>query len=156
MGNYSDLEKEFIERTIHLIDQYYASLEQYPFEQQYNYTLTINCLLGLIVMPKEKVITYLPNERLTIEYKESIGLQNSIIGENIETLKDLIISLRHAIAHFDITVISESEEDLIDWVEFKDSENGGRTIAKFRSTELLPFLKHYTGYLISNLNNYRN
>ncbi|HBJ1222765.1 TPA: hypothetical protein LAQ47_004560, partial [Escherichia coli] len=25
-----------------------------PFREQYNYTLTLNCLLGLIVLPKER------------------------------------------------------------------------------------------------------
>lgn len=156
MGNYSDLENDFIERTMRLIHQYYATLDQYPFEEQFNYTLTINCLLGLIVMPKERVITYVPNDRLTSEYKERIGLQRSEVGEHITTLRDLIFSLRHAVAHFNITVISENDEGLIDWVEFLDAENGGRTIAKFRSNEILPFLKHYTDCLISNLNNYRN
>ena len=156
MGNYDDLEKEFIQRTVCLIDQYYASLKQYPFEEQFNYTLIINCLLGLIVLPKERIITYIPNKRLTTEYKESIGIQNSLIGENIVTLRDLIFSLRHAIAHFDISVISENDKRLIDWIEFKDSENGERTVAKFRSSEILPFLKHYTDCLIENLDNFRN
>ncbi|MEW8347354.1 MAG: HEPN family nuclease [Candidatus Thiodiazotropha taylori] len=57
MGNYHDLEDEFVERTIRLIDQYYNVLGNYPFEEQFNYTLTINCLLGLIVMPKERIIS---------------------------------------------------------------------------------------------------
>jgi hypothetical protein len=58
MGNYKDLELEFIDRTIKLIDQYYAILDNYPFEEQFNYTLTINCLLGIIVMPKERIMSY--------------------------------------------------------------------------------------------------
>jgi hypothetical protein len=55
MGNYHNIEREFVERTLQLIDQYYEVLDHYPFEEQFNYTLTINCLLGLIVMPKERV-----------------------------------------------------------------------------------------------------
>ena len=112
MGNYRDIEKDFIERTIRLIDQYNKNIDQYDFEEQFNYTLTINCLLGLIVMPKERVISFVPNERLTTQYKEHIGLSTSEIGEGVDTLKDLIYKLRHAVAHFNINVISETEEPL--------------------------------------------
>ena len=60
MGNYIDLEAEFVERTIRLIAQYTDLVKILPFKDQLNYTLTINCLLGLIVIPKERVITYIP------------------------------------------------------------------------------------------------
>jgi len=156
MGNYRDIEKDFIERTIRLINQYNENVHKYEFAEQFNYTLTINCLLGLIVMPKERVITYVPNDRLTTQYKEEIGLPTSEIGEGIETLRDLIYQLRHAVAHFNINVISESPENLIDWVEFIDQENNNRLIAKLRAIEILPFLKHYSHCLLTNLNNYRN
>lgn len=89
MGNYHDLEYEFIERTIALIDQYYASLDQLPFEKQYNYTLTINCLLGLIVMPKERALTYLPKLPINTEMMTSVGLNESKIGRHIPNLKIL-------------------------------------------------------------------
>jgi hypothetical protein len=155
MGNYKDLELEFIDRTIKLIDQYYAILDNYPFEEQFNYTLTINCLLGIIVMPKERIMSYVPKNRLTNEFKRNIGLNESIISENATTLKILIQSLRHSIAHFNIKVVSESDKNLIDWLEFYDNENGGRLIARFKSTELLPFLKYYTNALMENMSTNR-
>lgn len=154
MGNYTDLEPEFIERTISLIGQYTELCEQFPFEEQYNYTLTINCLLGLIVMPKEKVITFVPNERLTQGFKQEIGLENSEISQNVDTLRGLIFRLRHAVAHFDINVISNNEDNLINYIEFKDTEND-EVIAKFQSEELHPFLQYYSGCLINNIKNYR-
>jgi hypothetical protein len=156
MGNYKDIEKDFIERTIQLIGQYYDNLGQYAFEEQFNYTLTINCLLGLIVMPKERVITFVSNKRLTSQYKEQIGLPTSEIGEGIKTLRDLIYQLRHAVAHFNINVISEGEGNLIDWIEFIDRENNNRLIAKLRASEIFPFLKYYSKCLIDNLNANRN
>ena len=50
MGNYSDFETDFVQRTLALIDQYNEMIEVLgkPFREQYNYTLTLNCLLGLI------------------------------------------------------------------------------------------------------------
>ncbi len=155
MGNYHNLEPEFIQRTLQLIDQYYGILDNYPFEEQFNYTLTINCLLGLIVMPKERVISYVPTDRLTHEHLMEIGAPSLEVNENIRTLRDLIRSLRHAVAHFDINVVSEDERNLIDWLEFSDSENEDRLVAKFRSNELLPFLRHYAGCLLQNMERYR-
>ena len=47
MGNYSDFETDFVQRTLALIDQYNEMIEVQgkPFREQYNYTLTLNCLL---------------------------------------------------------------------------------------------------------------
>jgi hypothetical protein len=155
MGNYHNLESEFIDRTLQLIDQYYSILDKYPFEEQFNYTLTINCLLGLIVMPKERVVTYVPTDHLTQEHLVKIGVPSLEVNKKIHTLRDLIISLRHAVAHFDIRVISESDENLVDWLEFADSENGDEIVAKFRSNELLPFLRHYATCLLQNMERHR-
>jgi len=156
MGNYHNLESDFIERTMSLISQYYDALEQYPFEEQFNYTLTINCLLGLIIMPKERVVSYIPTKRLTNEFRKEIGIEHSEIDGTINTLRDLIQALRHSVAHFDINVISENDENRIDWIEFNDSQNGDALVAKFYSKELLPFLKYYSGCLLENLGRYRN
>ncbi|MDP1800990.1 MAG: HEPN family nuclease [Bacteroidota bacterium] len=54
MGNFKDIEIEFVQRTLNLISQYESSVHKLKLEEQYNYTLLINCLLGLIVLPKEK------------------------------------------------------------------------------------------------------
>jgi hypothetical protein len=151
MGNYHDIEIEFVERTLRLIEQYLGVVNQFKFEEQYNYTLTLNCLLGLIVMPKERIVSYIPTDRLTSEFKKKIGLVESHIFGDIATLRDLITKLRHSVAHFDISVESEDERRLVDWVEFKDSENGDLTIAKFRANEIVPFLQYYGRCLIENM-----
>ncbi len=155
MGNYTNLEQEFIERSIILIEQYTRMCNDFPFEEQYNYTLTINCLLGLIVMPKERVINYVPITRLTNEFKTEIGLEHSQISNEITTLRQLINSLRHSIAHFDINVISENDNNLIDFIEFNSTENN-HTIARFHSNEMLPFLRFYSNCLLENMQRYRN
>ncbi len=155
MGNYHNLEPEFIDRTLRLIDQYYGVLDNYPFEEQFNYTLTINCLLGLIVMPKERVISFVPTDRLTREFLTEIGAPSLEVGNGISTLRELVKSLRHAVAHFDINVISEDDKNLVNWLEFSDSENGGGLVARFRASELLPFLRHYAHCLLQNMEKHR-
>jgi hypothetical protein len=155
MGNYRNLEPEFVDRTLRLIDQYYGVLDNYPFEEQFNYTLTINCLLGLIVMPKERVISFVPTDRLTSDFLDNIGAPSLEVGANITTLRHLIQSLRHAVAHFDIEVISESKQHLVDWLVFSDSQNGGSLVARFRANELLPFLRYYAQCLLQNMERHR-
>ena len=156
MGNYKDLEYEFIERSIALIEQYEGICPQFSFEKQYNHTLLINCLLGLIVMPKERVISYIPKKQLTPKVKEEIGLKNSSINYKIKNLKDLIIRLRHSVAHFDIVVESRDKKLLIDEIIFREKENGNiYEIVRFESNELLPFIKYYSNWLLRNLKQYR-
>lgn len=156
MGNYKDIEYDFIDRTIKLISQYHKNLEQYEFDEQFNFTLTINCLLGLIVMPKERVISFIPQTRLSNDFRAEIGISNSIFDSKILTLRDLVKALRNSVAHFDIKVISEDDDNLINWIEFSDSQNYGRLVAKFQSKELLPFLEYYSRCLLSNLKERRN
>jgi hypothetical protein len=152
MGNYKDLEYEFVERSLALIEQYNNISSELEFKKQYNHTLLINCLLGLIVLPKERIITYIPNDRLTLEIRKRIGLENSIIHDEINTLRDLIIKLRHAVAHFNIKVISNDDDFLIDEIVFMDRNN---EIIRFRANELLPFIKYYSDWLLQNLNQHR-
>lgn len=155
MGNYADLETDFIERTIRLIGQYTDMIQGLPFDQQLNYTLTINCLLGLIVMPKERVITYIPRIEFCEQNRHEMGLDEFFIDESIGDLKGLVQNLRHSVAHFDIKVVSDCDEHLVDWVEFKGSGNQPETIARFRSAEILPFLQYYSTQLLENMRNHR-
>jgi len=159
MGNYADLEIEFIERTMSLLDQYNFLLieNDIPFKEQFNYTLLINCLLGLIVMPRERVFSYIPTTPLTAEFKNEIGLVSSTISSQIRNLRDLIKKLRHSVAHFDFVVLSTNEEFLIDEIVFRDLvESENREIVKFKAEELFGFLRYYSDCLISNLRKYRD
>lgn len=155
MGNFHNIETEIVERTLLLIEQYSSVLDSYPFERQYNFTLTINCLLGLIVMPKEKVLTYVPTYRLTRGLLTEMGSPSLKVASNITTMRKLIKSLRNSVAHFDIVVVSEDERSLVDWLEFSDSENNGVLVARFRGSELLPFLRYYANCLLANMKKHR-
>jgi len=159
MGNYERFELDFVERTIALISQYNQLLEanDIPFKQQYNYTLLINCLLGLIVLPRTRTSSYIPNERITSSFKREMGLASSTISPNIHHLRDLIGKLRNSIAHFDFKVASNDENFLIDEIVFFDTEQGVEVeYARFHAAELFDFLIYYSDLLITNLNQYKN
>mgnify|MGYP006971735529 CR=1 FL=1 len=160
MGNYKDLELDFIERTISLISQYDQLLiaTDIPFEEQYNYTLLINCLLGLIVLPKQRTRSYIPKTLITSDLKKEMGLTNSIISSNINNLRDLVMQLRNSIAHFDLEILSYDKKFLVDEIIFRNTNDPeeGEIIVKFSAKELLGFLRYYSNCLISNLKKYRN
>ena len=153
LGNYRNLETDFIERTLELIAQYEVRLNEYDFDHQFNHTLLINCLLGLIVLPKEKTISFLPKHRLSDKkLKTEMGITNSTFNEDFVDLKDLIIALRHTIAHFNIEFISSDDDFLIDRILFKDKEKGENYIvASFVPNELLNFIRYYSYWLVHNI-----
>lgn len=60
--------------------------------------------------------------------------------------------MRHSVAHFMIKVESHSSELLIDDIVFFNSDKGeGYEVARFKATELLPFLRYYSSWLLRNL-----
>ena len=142
MGNYSDFETDFVQRTLALIDQYNEMIEVQgkPFREQYNYTLTLNCLLGLIVLPKERALSFLPADRLTLQLKAEMGLHESQLPGPEMTLRTLILKMRNSVAHFSVQVISVSDDP--------EDENA---YATFSAPELLPFLKYYAAQLLGNM-----
>jgi len=153
MGNYKNFESEFIERTLTLITQYNQLITNLEFEEQLNYTLTINCLLGLIVMPKERVISWIPNDLLTEAYMNDLGFKHSQIGDGITTFKALIHQLRNSIAHFHIDIESENSDFLVDYIVF--SKENGELVARIKATEMVSFLNFYCQTLLVNLRNRR-
>jgi len=156
MGNYRNIETDFIERTLLLIAQYEAKMHDYEFDKQFNHTLLVNCLLGLVVFPKEKTITYLPNDRLNSKLKSNMGIINSTFNHEITELQHLIIAMRHCIAHFNISFESNNEEFLIDRIVFKDKEKGeDYIVATFEPNELLGFIRYYADWLLRNIRIYR-
>jgi len=106
-------------------------------------------------MPKERVVAYIPNHRLTGNLCGEMGLNKSKLGEHIASLRELIQKLRHSIAHFDINIISDDEKHLIDWLEFRDSQQQNKLVASFKAQELLPFLKYYSNCLLENMRKHR-
>jgi HEPN pEK499 p136 len=151
MGNYKDLEYEFVERTLNLISQYEHLKYDFEFNEQYDHTLLINCLLGLVVMPKERTRSDIPKQRLTEAFRREIGLSNSVINKRITDLRELILALRNSIAHFDIQVESYNDEFLIDEIVFNDAMvDEYYEVIRFKSDELLPFLRYYGTWLLHN------
>lgn len=122
--------KEFTERTKKLLDEYYDKIEQ---EKGYEFTFLMNCLLGLIVIAKEKansefgkflkkkltdkeIEENVPHSIFGVDFKKSkkdlsntqkISFDIKNIREEIN-LEKFLNSLRNAIAHQNVDTIAEN------------------------------------------------
>ncbi|MEW6226592.1 MAG: HEPN family nuclease [Bacillota bacterium] len=83
---YEIFERDFIVRTLKIIRQY----EKYvPVSEQFEVTLLINCLLGLLVLPKERCYVDIPD--VLIEELEGWGLRaDHIKAGPSRSLKEII------------------------------------------------------------------
>lgn len=152
MGIYKNKVTDFIERSLKLVEQYENLKEDFVFDEQYNHTLLINCLLGIVVLPKEKAVSHISTKRIEI-MKMECGIQHTTFHLSIKTIYDLIIELRKAVAHFNIDFHSENDSGLVDWIEFKNDEKD-IIIAKFYKHELLLFVNYYGKLLLTQLSHY--
>ena len=119
MSYNSDFERAFIERSLELVKQYNG-----PFDA----TLLLNCLLGLLLVPKETCLEQIPTD--PIDKIKKWGIPRDAIkslgkyknpDSNPETLRGLVWRLRNAIAHFRFKPIPEKGE--VTSFHFND-ENG--------------------------------
>lgn len=131
--------KVFMARTISIIDEYNG---------QYDATLLINSLLGLLVLPKEHYFDRLPNDSIiTIDEwginKSSIRLLNHNYNNSKKEikLKCFIRHLRNAVAHFKIEPIYENKQ--ISGFSFQDQKNFEAIISLNELNEFIKALARY-------------
>ena len=102
-----NFEIEFMKRTLELVKQYKG-----PFDA----SLLLNCLLGLLIVPKESSIDIIPEDPL--EDLKIWGISpESIISpgkkrnkkQNPEPLRGIVWDLRNSVAHFQFTPYPDKE-----------------------------------------------
>ena len=108
MSYLSDFERSFSEHTLQIVRDYDG-----PFDA----TIMINCLLGLLVVPKETVLEAIPDSPLTelpgwgikTESIRSPGRPTKT-NPHPETIRGLVANLRHSVAHFSIHPVPATNE----------------------------------------------
>lgn len=141
MSYLSDFERSFSDHTLALVEQYKGSFDA---------TLLINCLLGLLVVPKETVLEAIPETPLSDLEKWGIapssvkapGIQKGKNDPNPETLRGLVYNLRHSVAHFKIKPVSN--EGGVHSFEFKNDRGLHAVIT---IDELREFVKRLSKHL---------
>lgn len=106
------IERDFVTRTLHIIDHY---------DGPYGVTLLINCLLGLIVLPKERGFSNI-SRRGRIDFCD-LGLDQQAICwgaivEQEQTASRFLQSMRNSVAHTTVESISDHGE--IESLRFSD------------------------------------
>jgi len=101
-----DFNQDFMKRTISLIENYSGESDA---------TLLLNCLLGLLIVPKETAFSRIPTD--PISNLTNWGISPSSINtfaektnsnKQPETLRGFVHSLRNSVAHFRIKPIHKN------------------------------------------------
>jgi hypothetical protein len=104
----SDFDRAFMERSLELVKNY---------KGPYDATILLNCLLGLLIVPKEQCLQAIPTAPID-ELKEWGISPTAIINKgnygsednNPSNLRGLVWRLRNAIAHFRFEPIPDRGE----------------------------------------------
>ena len=106
------IERDFMTRTLHILDNY---------QGPYGVTLLINCLLGLIVLPRERGFNKI-SHRQGIDFCD-LGIDPQDIcwgqiADQEKTASRFLQGMRNSVAHIKIESISDQGE--IDSLRFRD------------------------------------
>jgi len=101
-----EFERDFMRRTLTLVKDY---------KGPYDATLLLNCLLGLLIVPKETSLKKIPTDSITDLNKWGIS-PDSIrnIGKktkknkNPDTLRGIVYNLRNSVAHFNFMPVDKN------------------------------------------------
>lgn len=136
MTEYKDFERDFIHRTLHIIEQYdQYVLPNIPEKEQYEVTLLLNCLLGLLVLPSQLLFPQIPN--IPVNQLQAWGLPNNIVRNwgrhpkiiaptDRETLRELIHEMRNGVAHLRVAIQGDGQR--ITDIEFSDTNGFNASI----------------------------
>ena len=138
-----DFVKSFMRRTAAIIKEYNGPLDA---------TMLVNCLLGLLVVPRESLFLKIPD--VPFDALSSWGIGPSSIKkfgvcdygcEHEPTLRQLVRRLRNAVAHFNVHPMHSNGE--VSGFRFKD-RNG--FCAEVPLSQLRDFLIRLAEYLEEN------
>jgi len=106
-----DFEHDFMRRTLKIVQDY---------EGDYDATILVNCLLGLLVVPKERFLKAIPEDPLSELSKWGINPKSIIeVGRptkdkkknpHPDTLRGVVYNLRNSVAHFRLEPIPRTGE----------------------------------------------
>lgn len=142
MSYLDDFEHSFMQHTLEIVRNY---------KGRFDATILINCLLGLLVIPKEKFLEVIPLDPQSKLSKWGID-PNSIkrIGKktcknkNPDTLRGFVYDLRNSVAHFRLKPIPPTEE--VNSFEFTDRhEDGFHAVIKLK--EMRDFVERLAVHL---------
>lgn len=127
-----EFERDFMSRTLSILQDYAGP---------YDATLLLNCLLGLLIVPKETSIERIPCDPLSDLDKwgvkpssiKSVGNPTKKNG-NPDTLRGVVWNLRNAVAHFQVRPLARDQQCA--GFEFK-AESGFKAVLSLEEMKAL-------------------
>ena len=125
---------------------------------EFKATILVNCLLGLLVVPKQTSLDAIPNDPLADLSKWGIS-RDSIkrIGNPTkanrcpDTLRGLVYNLRNSVAHFDLKPIPRTGEvHSFKFVDHRNNKSGFLAVIKL--SEMRVFVAKLAQYLENHCN----
>jgi len=125
---YKDVIRDFALRTkrnLEFIEKEVSIDSTKP--EVYEVTQLVNSLLGLIVFPREEYMSRLPETPLA-ELVDQGWAVPRVVGDypQVNTLRELIDYIRHAISHFNIEFITNAEREITGIVLWNRKYRGGK------------------------------
>lgn len=136
MSYLDDFEHSFMRHTLEIVREYRG---------KYDATLLINCLVGLLVVPRKSFLDAIPDEPLSELGKWGIdpgSIESAGNSDDSGTLRGLVRNLRNAVAHFNLTPVPRTED--VDSFEFTD-QNGLKAVIEL--SEMRVFVEKLADHL---------
>jgi len=122
MGVYEQFETDFPKRTLKIIEQYERKLPK--GRENYEVTLLVNCMLGLLVLPYQHLTDQIPN--MAVDRLPEWSIESTLIRswgrrnqQQAGTLRELVHRLRNGVAH--LRIQAEGSEADITHLTFTDN-----------------------------------
>ena len=134
-----DFKRDFLRRTLALVEEYEGPCDA---------TFLVNCLLGLLVVPKEAWYEDILEEDFNSLSDWGIRPDSITPGkckygyEHQPNLRQLVTKLRNAVAHFDVEPIIKDDE-----VYGFSFEDRGGFCAKLSLDEIGALVRHLANHL---------
>lgn len=133
-------ELDFMKRTLEIVEEYQGELDA---------TLLLNCLLGLLIVPKETSLLKIPKD--PIRDLEKWGISPDSIKEfgketkgndNPRTLRGIVWHLRNSVAHFRFVPIYDNNQVI--GFEFNDQSG---FLAELNLSEMNTFVRRLARHI---------
>lgn len=151
MGYYTNQDLDFVKRTKDIIEQYDAF--QIDKKIKYEVTLLLNCLIGLLILPQQRLFNELPK---TVINKSEWGISTDDIWIILDRRKrneeknilNIARHLRNSVAHYRFQAYPEKIDD-IKAITFLDYLNDGTTLS-FKVTIKIDDLRLFANKISDN------
>jgi hypothetical protein len=144
--NYDNLVVDFIKRTKSNLE--YVELNKN--DNLFEFTQLINSLLGIVVLPRERSLKSIPNTDFETLLRNGWRLPTIYLNTyGINDLRNLIRNFRNSIAHFNLRILSNANNQIDRLEIYNKRKNRVVFEAVFTLEELRAFVDKLTKIILN-------